>query len=150
MFIMSFTLDLKEYVDKTSEDIVEVVQETAIVMFAKIIMDTPVGNPKLWKNKPPADYKAGALRANWQTLVNKESSGILTKKDKTGKRTINRMLATVKKYNGVGYILLRNNLPYAARVEYGAHSSQAPTGMVRLNVLHFQAALNKAIKKVVK
>ena len=150
MFIMSFTLDLKEYVDKTSEDIVEVVQETAIVVFAKIIMDTPVGKPKLWKNKPPADYKAGALRANWQTSVNKESAGILTKKDKTGKRTINRMVSTIKKYNGLGYILLKNNLPYASRIEYGAHSSQAPTGMVRLNVLHFQAALNKAIKKVVK
>ena len=105
---MSFTLDLKEYVDKTGEDIVEVVQQTAIEVFTKIIMDTPVGKPELWKNKPPADYKAGALRANWQTSVNQESSGILTKKDKTGKRTINRMVSTIKQYDGLGYILLKN------------------------------------------
>ena len=150
MCIMSFTLDLKEYVDKTGEDIVEIVQQTAVEVFTKIIIDTPVGQPKLWKKKPSASYKAGALRANWQTSLNNRASGRLQKKDKSGKRTINRMLATVKKYDGLGSIWLTNNLPYAARIEYGAHSSQAPTGMVRLNVLHFQAALNKAIKKVVK
>jgi hypothetical protein len=145
---MSFTLDLKEYVDKTGEDIVEVVQQTAIEVFTKIIMDTPVGKPELWKNKPPADYKAGALRANWQTSVNQESSGILTKKDKTGKRTINRMVSTIKQYDGLGYILLKNNLPYASRIEYLGHSSQAPTGMVRVNVLAFEQSMAKAIKKV--
>ena len=52
---MSFTLDLKEYVDKTGEDIVEVVQQTCIEVFTKIIMDTPVGKPELWKNKTPVD-----------------------------------------------------------------------------------------------
>tara|TARA_B110000908_G_C9914377_1_gene296788 strand:- start:146 stop:589 length:444 start_codon:yes stop_codon:yes gene_type:complete len=145
---MSFTLDLKEYVDKTGEDIVEIVQQTAIEVFTKIIMDTPVGKPELWKKKPPADYKAGALRANWQTSVNQESAGILTKKDKTGKRTINRMASTIKQYDGLGYILLKNNLPYASRIEYGAHSSQSPTGMVRVNVLAFEQSMAKAIKKV--
>lgn len=145
---MSFTLDLKEYVDKTGEDIVEVVQQTAIEVFTKIIMDTPVGKPELWKKKPPANYKAGALRANWQTSVNQESAGILTKKDKTGKRTINRMVATIKQYDGLGYILLKNNLPYASRIEYLGHSSQSPTGMVRVNVLTFEQSMAKAIKKV--
>ena len=147
---MSFTLDLKEYVDKTGEDIIEVVQQTCVEVFTKIIMDTPVGKPELWKKKPPADYKAGALRANWQTSLNQQASGILSKKDKSGKRAINRMKAMVSKYDGLGSVVFVNNLSYASRIEYLGHSSQAPTGMVRLNVLHFQAALNKAIKKVVK
>ena len=147
---MSFTLDLKEYVDKTGEDIVEIVQEACINMFTKIIMDTPVGNPKRWKKKPPAGYKAGALRANWQTSLNNRASGRLQKKDKSGKRTINRMIATVKKYDGLGSVFLTNNLPYAAKIEYGTHSSQAPTGMVRLNVFAFQQTFDWAVKKVVK
>tara|TARA_B110000503_G_scaffold18373_1_gene27005 strand:- start:3311 stop:3754 length:444 start_codon:yes stop_codon:yes gene_type:complete len=147
---MNFTLDLKEYVDKTNEDVVKIVQEACINMFTKIIMDTPVGNPQRWKKKPSADYKAGALRANWQTSLNNRASGRLKKRDKTGKRTINRMIATVKKYDGLGPVWLTNNLPYAARIEYGAHSSQAPTGMVRLNAFAFQQTFDWAVKKVVK
>ena len=145
---MSFTLDLKEYVDKTGEDIVEVVQQTCIEVFTKIIMDTPVGKPELWKKKPPADYKAGALRANLQTSLNQQASGILSKKDKSGKRAINRMKAMVSKYDGLGSVVFVNNLSYASRIEYLGHSSQAPTGMVRLNVLAFQQAMDKAVKKV--
>ena len=145
---MSFTLDLKEYVDKTGEDIVEVVQQTCVEVFTKIIMDTPVGKPELWKKKPPADYKAGALRANWQTSLNQQASGILSKRDKSGKRAINRMKAMVSKYDGLGSVVFVNNLSYASRIEYLGHSSQAPTGMVRLNVLAFQQAMDKAVKKV--
>jgi|TARA_R110001606_G_scaffold398498_2_gene577688 hypothetical protein len=149
MFIMSFTLDLKEYADKTEKDIVEIVQLSCIDVFSKVIMDTPVGKPELWKRKPPANYKAGALKANWQASLNTRLTGRLKKKDKSGKRTINRMLAMVKKYDGEGSVWLVNNLPYASRVEYG-HSTQAPTGMVRVNLLAFKNAMAAAIKKVKK
>jgi hypothetical protein len=111
-------------------------------------MDTPVGKPELWKNKPPADYKAGALRANWQTSLNQQASGILNKRDKSGKRAINQMKTMVSKYDGLGSVVFANNIDYASRIEYLGHSSQAPTGMVRVNVAAFQQAMDQAVKKV--
>lgn len=145
---MSFTLDIKEYADKTGKDIVDIVQQTCAEVFTKIIIDTPVGNPELWKGSPPADYKPGALKANWQTSLNQKAMGRLDKKDKTGKRTVNRMLAMVKAYNGEGSVWMANNLSYANRIEYLGHSSQAPSGMVRVNLLAFRQAMEKAIKQV--
>jgi len=43
---MSFTLDLKEFAEKSHRDALEVVQVTAIDLFTRVVKQTPVGNPE--------------------------------------------------------------------------------------------------------
>lgn len=43
-------------------------------------------------------------------------------------------------------IWVRNQLPYAERIEYG-YSRQAPAGMVRISIKQYQHFLNKAAKR---
>lgn len=43
-------------------------------------------------------------------------------------------------------IWVRNQLPYAERIEYG-YSKQAPTGMVRISIKQYQHFLDKAVKR---
>ena len=54
----------------------------------------------------------------------------------------------MEKWDGTGVVYFRNNLPYAARIEYGAHSTQAPQGMVRLAMASVNNVIKKAIQKV--
>ena len=41
---------------------------------------------------------------------------------------------------------LTNNSPYAERIEYEGHSTQAPDGMVRINAIKFQQTLNEVAR----
>jgi len=69
-------------------------------------------------------------------------------KDIDGKMTTKKMMSVVDKWDGTGFIYFTNNLPYAARIEYGAHSTQAPSGMVRVALSTVEQSVNKAINKV--
>ena len=53
---MTFTVDLKEFAEKTKAKLSNVVQESAIDLFSEIIRETPIGDPSLWKYPAPADY----------------------------------------------------------------------------------------------
>mgnify|MGYP003625987674 FL=1 len=150
---MSFTLDLKEFAEKSHLDALEVVQVTAIDLFTRVVKQTPVGNPSLWKpageRKAPKDYQPGKLRANWQASVSTPERSILDIRDTDGGKTIAGITQIVQASTGQD-LYLANNLPYAGRIEFGAYSTQAPAGMVRVNVAAFQQAIDKAINKVVK
>jgi hypothetical protein len=39
-------------------------------------------------------------------------------------------------------VYLTNNVPYIQKLEYDAHSRQAPNGMVRISVALFEGVLN--------
>jgi len=152
MCSMSFTLDLKEFAEKSHRDALEVVQVTAIDLFTRVVKQTPVGNPSLWKpageRKAPKDYQPGKLRANWQASVSTPEKSILDIRDTNGANTIAGITKVVQSSTGQN-LYLANNLPYAGRIEFG-YSTQAPAGMVRVNVAAFQQAIDKAINKVVK
>lgn len=146
---MSFTLELKDFAEKTNRNVNDVKQAVALDVFGRIIKATPVGNPSLWKSKPPKGYTGGRLRGNWQASINEPKAGTLKTTDKAGNKSVEQMSKIVQSAEGDGALWLVNNLPYAERVEYG-WSTQAPSGMVRVTIAAFQSAIDKAIKKVKK
>ncbi len=104
--------------------------ETINIFYGKIVRDTPVGNPDLWKWPAPKDYTPGTLKASWKLSFGFGGSYAIDLKNKYGNKTAH----------------IINDQPYAQRVEYG-WSTQAPTGMVRINILSLPSILNKQINK---
>ena len=73
----------------------------------------------------------GIFKNNWFTEVNGTSSETTKEADKSGSKKIQagvRLSASLKVGDSVSLV---NNLPYAARLEYG-YSAQAPGGMIRV------------------
>lgn len=123
------------------------VRAIALQLFAAIIKDTPVGNPSLWKRKPPPGYVGGRLRGNWQTTIGAPATGSMPdSKDRSGSATTNAMQAKVKEFKTNQKIYMTNNLPYAQAIEDG-HSKQRPHGMVKTNVARFQAIVNRIARE---
>lgn len=145
---MTFIVEFSEIARKTNQKIEDVARDTATDIFEQIIRRTPYGKPELWKGKPPKGYVPGQLKGNWQTTIGSPSDAILPLKDKSGGTTIKNMKNVIEKWDGTGAVYFINSLPYAARIEYGAHSTQAPQGMVRLALASVDNAIKKAIKKV--
>lgn len=148
---------VKDFADLTEAKINKGVRIAAIKTFTGIVKMTPVGNPDLWLyNHPtkgyidyigyhgyPTGYVGGRARNNWFIGA--------AKGDETTKETSNK---------GTGYInkgmpkkplnssvVFYNNLPYIIPLEFG-HSTQAPKGMVRLNILKWRKNLKSALKAV--
>ena len=145
---MTFTVDLKEFAEKTKANIATVIQESAVDLFSEIIKETPVGDPSLWKNPPPANYVAGSLQSNWQCSLDSPENGRLTA-IRSDSSTIAAMKSEVIVAQPDQTIFLTNNLPYGERIEYlGWSHAQKPEGMVRVSVAKFQNKIAKAVAKV--
>ena len=145
---MTFTADLKKWTNKTNVFVVDIIRESAADLFEEIIHRTPVGDPSLWKSKPPADYIPGNLQSNWQCTLGTPASGMWSFEDKSEESTISAMKSVIEGSVPDQAIFLTNLLPYAQRIEYGAHSTQAPQGMVRISIAKFDQMFNKAKSKV--
>ena len=106
-------------------------------VFKNIIMMTPVGNPSQWQNpaSAPAGYVGGRARGNWQCTIGSPFTG----EDDTG--DVLKMQNTLPRRAG-SVVYLTNNVPYIQKLEYDAHSRQAPNGMVRVSVALFEGVLN--------
>jgi hypothetical protein len=50
---MSFISGIENFVAKTRFNITEVKINSARKLFEKVVKDTPVGKPELWKRNPP-------------------------------------------------------------------------------------------------
>jgi len=148
---MNFSLDIKDFAEKTSRNIQDVKAEVASDLFGAIIKSTPVGNSKYWQNpKAPKGYVGGRLRGNWQTSINTPILTTTPRIDPNGNDTIKEMQQEVQKAVGDQTIYMTNNLPYAVRVEYGHSRQQRPEGMVRVNILAFENAIAEAIRNLPK
>jgi len=145
---MTFTADLKKWTNKTNVFVVDIIRESAADLFEEIIQQTPVGDPSLWKSKPPADYVPGNLKSNWQCTLGTPASGMWSFEDKSEEATISAMKSVIEGSVPDQAIFLTNLLPYAQRIEYGAHSTQAPQGMVRISIAKLDQMFNKAKSKV--
>lgn len=116
----------------------KVIKEGVTKLFSKIIKDTPVDT--------------GQLRGNWQTSLNTPiTEELLGTLDLNGFKSISKVGAVISRLNFTGReevkMFMSNNLGYANRIEFGQHSSQAPYGMVRINVLSFKTEIDKAANK---
>ncbi|WP_426287545.1 hypothetical protein [Luteibacter sp. E-22] len=140
----SFALSLHAFAKKAPENARQVVRKVAIDLLTATVLRTPVGNPDLWKRKPPAGYVGGRLRANWTVALVAPDTTTSEAIDKTGSTTIAKGSQTILQSDGEDDIYIMNSLPYAIPVEYGHSGVQAPQGMVRVSVAEFQAYVDKA------
>ena len=128
---MSFSSDLKGFTVKVQANSEKVFRGTSISLFRNIVRRTPV--------------KTGVLRGNWQTDINRPSSGTL---ERSGSAAANSEIVRVAgKAKLDETIFFVNNLPYSVPIEKGS-STQAPAGMVAVTVSEFQREVNKQARKL--
>ena len=130
---MSFTLDVKAFCEKAKKNPETVMRSVSLKLFSAIIKASPVDT--------------GRFRGNWQTTGVTPATGLIAGVDPTGNKAVNSAATFITNAPGWDTFTLTNNLPYAERLEYG-WSKQAPTGIVRVNVIRFQQLINEEAAKV--
>jgi hypothetical protein len=129
---MSFSADLRRFNRKTKDSLDRTRRIVIIKLFSAVIKDTPV--------------LSGRLRGNWQTTINSPATGVIGIRDEAAAiAEVQRMAAQSK---GSDVVILRNNLPYAYRIEFDGWSKvKAPQGMMRRNVVRFRRILDEAVRE---
>lgn len=119
-----------------------------------VILGSPVGNPAIWKinlGKEPGDfvkppgYVGGRFRANWNFAVGHIDRKTTDAISPTGSISINALVAGSLGADAKATLYLTNSLPYAMGLEFEGKSTQAPSGMVRLNVERFNVIVKQAL-----
>lgn len=128
-----FTLDIQAFVAKAKKNPETVMRSVSLKLFSAIIKASPVDT--------------GRFRGNWQTTGVTPATGLIAGVDPTGNKAVNSAATFITNAPGWDTFTLTNNLPYAERLEYG-WSKQAPTGVVRVNVVRFQQLINEEAAKV--
>lgn len=91
----------------------------------------------------------GRFRGNWMLGLGGAPEGSNPARvDKEGDRTLAELTAQVAAYKIGDTISVRNNLPYAVRLEYGHSKLQAPNGMVRIAVREFPGVVARVAAAV--
>lgn len=130
----SLTLDLSRFVDKTLARLNRVKRAVALELFTSIVYDTPVDT--------------GRLRGNWQISIGSPLVGTIDRLDPNGEQVAREIAAMVGESKLEDVLILRNNLPYAHRIEYeGWSHTKAPHGMMRKNFVRIQQILKKAVQE---
>nr|BDD43784.1 hypothetical protein 4 [Spirochaetaceae bacterium] len=120
---MSFYLDLKRFADKTERKLLIIPRKTALELFRRVVMRTPVDT--------------GRARGNWQANVGSPAVGVVEATDTGGGSTIMDIAKEVESWDVENVaIYLVNNLPYIVPLEDG-WSDQAPAGMVKISLAEF-------------
>lgn len=128
---MSFSLDLQRFADKAAANVERTRRAIVLDLFGSVIKDTPV--------------LTGRLRGNWQTSVGSPALAELPLRPGAA-ATAELMAAAGQLKQTDAPIFLRNNLPYAGRIEFDGWShTKAPEGMVRKNVARIQRIVSKRI-----
>lgn len=154
---MSFAGDMSKFCKQEAPDKLDkTIRRVLIEISNRVVYSSPVGDPENWlfKNNgvyvdflayrsPPAGYRGGAFRMNWQYGFNSAPSGELDGVDPSGRISTSRIKGQIKSGPTVGMHYIVNNLPYAQRLEDG-WSQQAPNGMVSLVELEFPAIVRMA------
>lgn len=144
-----FALSIRKFAEKVEQNTDQVVRTVAMEVGRSLVERSPVGNPSLWKSKPPPGYVGGRFRANWQVQAETPSFQTTGDIDQAGQATIARLTTLVSAMKAGGLIYFNNSLPYAQRLEDG-WSGQAPGGMVEITAIEFQDYVNKAVQALPK
>ena len=115
---MSFKKDMEKFTSKAEEAANKIFRGTALDLFGKIILRTPVDT--------------GRAKGNWGAGLNRPGNG-----------SVSGTVATAKIGNS---LFLTNNLPYIKVLEEGS-STQAPQGMVKVTVAEFQRTVRANARK---
>lgn len=128
-----FSRTLEQFRDKALEDMNEVFRRVMIEIGSTVIRLSPVDT--------------GRFKGNWQFTVDAPATASLDNYDKEGHDTVARLVADVQHLTFGQTAYLVNNLVYSIPLEYG-HSSQAPTGMLRITINGFQQMVEQAVREV--
>ena len=154
---MNFGDDLSKFSGRANSNIKKIKREVAIALFSAVIAASPVGDPDLWKStnkdskgrgQGPKGYSGGRFRANWRCSTNSINRKITENIDPTGSISKAAVASVCQTANSNDDLYLANSLPYAKKLEYDGHSSQAPQGMVRLNIARFRVIVKQQLAKI--
>jgi hypothetical protein len=137
----AFASQISRYKLTTEMKIERVRRAIIIELFSSVIMSTPV--------------LTGRLRGNWQATVGHPATEeIVARGEGVPQGSVPpEMMAEINQvalsiHHSDKSAFLRNNLPYARRVEYEGWSQiKAPQGMLRLNVVRVVANANKILSE---
>ena len=140
-----FALDVEKFAESFIEGAENAVRGVTYNVFSNIIKSTPVDE--------------GRARANWFATGQSPSSKKTNKEDNSqdGKDTAKNMEFVVFGIKDWSKFTLTNNLPYIRHLEEGlynkgpnttgGYSTQAPQGMVKINIARANRLLEKEAKK---
>jgi hypothetical protein len=127
----SFALELARFAKQATEAIDASLREIIFEVAGSLIRMSPVDS--------------GRFRGNWQFSLMTPDSSISLDVDPTGAETLGRIVAAAGAFTAGQVAYITNSLPYAIPLEFG-HSTQAPSGMVRVTLARFQEIVNEAIR----
>ncbi len=103
---------------------------------------------KAYPFKQGQGYVGGRLRGSWTVTFNAPSTSEPGRIDPSGSETIAAAAAALSTFTVGPSIYITSNVPYANRIEFAGHSSQAPAGMVRVSVAEFQQFVTDAVRSL--
>ena len=96
--------------------------------------------------RAPQGCVGGRFRGNWMFSIGSPDTSTVDQVDPGGSRSMARIVNGALEFNAGETAYITNSLPYAIPLEYG-HSTQAPSGMVRITLGNFQKIVEEAIRK---
>ncbi len=142
---MDFNLSMEKFAEKTLDKLEVGFKKVAFGLSEDIIMATPVDS--------------GRARGNWFPEINTFSNQEDNNADGSGSVAVNKVASKTRALKLGQTFTLTNNLPYIVRLEYGLYplnskgsktisgfSTQAPQGMVRINLIKWQQHINNGFK----
>jgi len=129
---VSFSAEVGKFATSATARVERIRRAVVIELFGSVIKDTPV--------------LTGRLRGNWQTSLRSPITGELPLRSDGA--AIGEVMTAASAAKGDDAIYLRNNLPYASRIEFDGWSHEkAPAGMMRKNVARILRIVNNAIQE---
>lgn len=124
-----WSIDFEKLAEKIGADLNTTVQESIIHLFNRVVLMSPVDT--------------GRFRANWVCSLNNIDTKTTDSTDVSD--AIGGIEPVVLGMKLGDTVFLANSLPYAIPLENG-WSGQAPSGMVRVSAMQFQADIEAALK----
>ncbi|MFW9088184.1 hypothetical protein ACOI7N_27060 [Pseudomonas sp. P2758] len=90
-------------------------------------------------------YVGGRFRGNWMFSIGAPDSSTTEEVDPSGAKSTARIVSGAIEFKAGDTCYITNSLGYAIPLEFG-HSTQAPSGMVRVTVARFQQIVLEAIR----
>ena len=127
---MTFASDLSRFSVKTLNNISEVYRASLFDIFTAILLGTPVDK--------------GILRNSWFIGIDVpyfEDGGRIG--DGRGALALAELQERIGDADIFSTVFYTNPMPYGPRIEFDGYSGKAPEGMVRVNVLRWQAIVDR-------
>jgi len=126
----AFRRNFAKLIKRAGDKVELVVRRTALELQTSMVQLSPVDT--------------GRFRNNWNCGIGVVVQTTTETTDREGTGALGRTAEALGSWKPGQTIYLTNSLPYAKPLEYG-HSSQAPSGMVRLTVTNYSLALQRAL-----